>query len=142
MPEISIYQTESGVIEVHLDQDTVWVTQAQMSAVLGVQKAAISKHLKNIFFNGELERTATVSKMETVQREGKRSVKRRIEYFNLDALISNGYRINSVRATHFRQGNHHPPDHEHAGPGRCVMTALSTLPQISGTAQRTTDENP
>lgn len=103
MPEISIYQTESGVVEVRLDQDTVWVSQEQMSALFGVQKAAISKHLKNIFISGELERTTTVSKMETVQREGERSVKRRIEYFNLDAVISVGYRVNSLRATHFRQ---------------------------------------
>jgi len=103
MPEISIYQTESGVIEVRLDQDTVWVSQEQMSDLFGVQKAAISKHLKNIFISGELERTTTVSKMETVQREGERSVKRQIEYFNLDAVISVGYRVNSLRATHFRQ---------------------------------------
>jgi prophage maintenance system killer protein len=74
-----------------------------MSDWFGVQNAAISKHLKNIFITGELERTATVSKMETVQREGGRSVNRRIEYFNLDAVISVGYRVNSVRATRFRQ---------------------------------------
>jgi len=71
--------------------------------LFGVQKAAISKHLKNIFISGELERTTTVSKMETVQREGERSVKRQIEYFNLDTVISVGYRVNSLRATHFRQ---------------------------------------
>jgi hypothetical protein len=103
MPEISIYQTESGAIEVRLDQETVWVSQEQMSDLFGVQKAAISKHLKNIFTSGELDRTATVSKMETVQREGGRSVNRRIEYFNFDAVISVGYRVNSVRATRFRQ---------------------------------------
>ena len=103
MPEISIYQTESGAIEVRLDQDTVWVSQEQMSDLFGVQKAAISKHLKNIFLSDELDRTTTVSKMETVQREGGRSVNRRIEYFNLDAVISVGYRVNSVRATRFRQ---------------------------------------
>ena len=68
-----------------------------------VQKAAISKHLKNIFISEELDRTTTVSKMETVQREGCRSVNRRIEYFNLDAVISAGYRVNSVRATRFHQ---------------------------------------
>lgn len=103
MPEISIYQTESGAIEVRLEQDTVWVSQEQMSTLFGVQKAAVSKHLKNIFTSGELDRTTTVSKMETVQREGERSVTRRIEYFNLDAVISVGYRVNSVRATRFRQ---------------------------------------
>lgn len=103
MSEISIYQTENGAIEVRLDQDTVWVSQEQMSTLFGVQKAAVSKHLKNIFTSCELDRTATVSKMETVQREGERSVTRRIDFFNLDAVISVGYRVSSVRATRFRQ---------------------------------------
>lgn len=71
MPEISSYQTESGTTEVRLDQDTVWISQEQMAALFGVQKALISKHLKNISTRGELERTATISKVETVQREGR-----------------------------------------------------------------------
>lgn len=103
MSEISIYQTESGSIEVRLEQDTVWLSQEQMAALFDVQKAAISKHLKNIFASGELKREPTVSKMETVQPEGGRRVTRQIEHFNLDAVISVGYRVNSARATRFRQ---------------------------------------
>jgi prophage maintenance system killer protein len=103
MNEINIYQTENGTVEVHLEKDTVWLSQEQMAALFDVQKAAISKHLKNIYASGELERLATVSKMETVQQEGARRVARAIEHFNLDAVISVGYRVNSARATHFRQ---------------------------------------
>lgn len=103
MTEISIYQAENGAIEVRLQQDTVWLTQDQMSRLFEVQKAAVSKHLKHIFTSGELDRAATVSKMETVQQEGERKVVRRIDHFNLDAVISVGYRVNSSRATRFRQ---------------------------------------
>lgn len=103
MNEISIYENEKGTIEVRLEQDTVWLSQEQMCRLFEVQKAAVSKHLKNIFDSGELDRAATVSKMETVQQEGKRRVKRNIDHFNLDAVISVGYRVNSARATRFRQ---------------------------------------
>jgi prophage maintenance system killer protein len=74
-----------------------------MASLFDVQKAAVSKHLKNIYVSGELERHATVSKMETVRQEGSRRVVRQIEHFNLDAVISVGYRVNSARATRFRQ---------------------------------------
>ncbi|GAB1231566.1 RhuM family protein [Ferrigenium sp. UT5] len=103
MGEISIYQTESGSVEVRLEKDTIWLSQEQMAALFDVQKAAVSKHLKNIYSSGELERPATVSKIETVQQEGARRVSRQIEHFNLDAVISVGYRVNSARATRFRQ---------------------------------------
>lgn len=101
--EISIYQAENGVIEVRLEQNDIWLSQEQMAELFDVQKAAISKHLKNIFASGELEREATVSKMETVAQEGVRRVTRQIEYFSLDAVISVGYRVSSTRATRFRQ---------------------------------------
>lgn len=103
--EIIIYQQEGQAVEVRLDgsMDTVWLSQEQMTALFDVQKAAISKHLKNIFESGELERGATVSKLEIVRQEGSRKVKRSIEHFNLDAVISVGYRVNSSRATRFRQ---------------------------------------
>lgn len=103
--KIQIFQTADGQVrlEVALEQDTVWLSQEQMALLFDVQKAAISKHLKNIYASGELERVATVSKMETVQKEGVRQVIRQIEYFNLDAVISVGYRVNSTRATRFRQ---------------------------------------
>lgn len=103
MSEISIYETSSGNIEVRLERETVWLSQEQMASLFDVQKAAVSKHLKNIFASGELERDPTVSKMETVQQEGARRVARQIEHFNLDAVISVGYRVNSARATRFRQ---------------------------------------
>lgn len=103
--KIQIFQTADGQVrlEVALEQDTVWLSQEQMALLFDVQKAAISKHLKNIYASGELERVATVSKMETIQKEGVRQVIRQIEYFNLDAVISVGYRVNSNRATRFRQ---------------------------------------
>ncbi|MEO5349476.1 MAG: virulence protein RhuM/Fic/DOC family protein [Magnetococcus sp. YQC-3] len=103
MNEISIYQTENGVVEVRLERETVWLSQEQMATLFGVQKAAVSKHLKNIYTSGELDRAATVSKMETVQREGARTVVRTTDQYNLDAVIAVGYRVNSVRATRFRQ---------------------------------------
>lgn len=103
--EIVIYQTKSGALELRTDvvHDTFWLTQQQVADIFDVQKAAISKHVKNIFDSGELEQKATVSKMETVQIEGKRHVKRNIEYYNLDLVLSIGYRVNSVQATRFRQ---------------------------------------
>ena len=103
--EIIIYQQDGQAVEVRLDGnlDTVWLNQEQLTVLFDVQKAAISKHLKNIFESGELEREATVSKLEIVRQEGSRKVKRSIEHFNLDAVISVGYRVNSSRATRFRQ---------------------------------------
>ena len=102
---ILIYQAEDGtaMLDVRLQGETLWLSQEQMAMLFDVQKAAVSKHLKNIYTSGELERPATVSKMETVQQEGQRSVVRQIEHFNLDAVISVGYRVNSTRATRFRQ---------------------------------------
>ncbi len=73
-----------------------------MAELFDVQKAAISRHLKNIYESGELERSSTVSIMETVQNEGGRDVKRDIEFYNLDAIIAVGYRVNSKKATQFR----------------------------------------
>ena len=98
-----IFETGDQPVQVRLEGETVWLTQAQMAELFDVQKAAISKHLKNIFSSGELDSVATVSIMETVQREGKRTVVRDVEHYNRDAIISAGYRINSRRATQFRQ---------------------------------------
>ena len=103
MSEIALYQDDNSSIEVLLEQDTLWISQEHLALLFQVQKAAISKHLKNIYASGELERAATVSKMETVQQEGLRKVTRQIDHFNLDAVISVGYRVNSARATRFRQ---------------------------------------
>lgn len=103
MSELVIYEGEGGGIEVRLSGDTIWLSQEQMAGLFQVQKAAISKHLKNIYDSGELERPATVSKMETVRQEGARQVARAVEFYNLDAVISVGYRVNSTHATRFRQ---------------------------------------
>lgn len=104
LSDIVIYQTKSGKIEFLGDfkQDTIWGSLNQTADLFGVQKAAISKHLKNIYKDGELDKRATVSILETVQIEGKRRVKRKIEYYNLDAILSVGYRVNSKQATQFR----------------------------------------
>ncbi len=102
--DIVIYQARSGKIEFKGDfkEDTVWGNLSQIAELFEVQKPAVSKHLKNIYEEGELDKKATVSILETVQTEGNRKVARRIEYYNLDAILSVGYRINSKKATRFR----------------------------------------
>lgn len=92
-----------GEVSALIKDDTIWLTQKSMAHLFGVNLPAISKHLKNIFEEGELEINSTVSKMEIVQNEGGREVKRSIEFYNLDAIISVGYRISSQKATRFRQ---------------------------------------
>ena len=102
--QLIIYQAKSGEIEFRgdFDRETIWGSINQIADVFGVQKAAISKHLKNIYKEKELGKKTTVSILETVQIEGKRKVKRKIEFYNLDAIISVGYRVNSHQATQFR----------------------------------------
>ena len=101
--EIVVYQpNETLRLEVRLQGESIWLPQQRIADLFGVQKAAISKHLKNIFASGELVESATVSKMETVQVEGSRRVTRRIDLYNLDAIIAVGYRVNSHMATQFR----------------------------------------
>ena len=89
-------------VDVFLKDETVWLTQKAMGQLFGVNIPAISKHLSNIFESGELQKESTLSKLETVRKEGKRLIKREIEYYNLDAIISIGYRVNSYQATQFR----------------------------------------
>jgi len=101
--EIIIYKSKEGPkLEVRLEEDTIWLTLNQIGSLFDVQKAAISKHIKNIFNSKELDPDSTVSKMETVQIEGNRRIRRILTYFNLDMIISVGYRVNSKRATQFR----------------------------------------
>ncbi len=101
--QIIIYQpNETMRLDVRLENETVWLTQRKIAELFGVQKAAISKHINNIFASGELLKGATVSKMETVQIEGERKVVRNQEFFNLDVIIAVGYRVNSKLATQFR----------------------------------------
>jgi prophage maintenance system killer protein len=103
--EIIIFQAKSGAIEFRADvkKETLWATQAQMAAVFGINSQAITKHLKNIYLEGELTRLATCSKMEQVQIEGSRRVSRTVEIYNLDVIISVGYRIGSKTGTKFRK---------------------------------------
>lgn len=92
-----------GEVSALIKDDTIWLTQKSMAHLFGVNLPAISKHLKNIFEEGELEINSTVSKMEIVRSEGGREVKRSIDFYNLDAIISVGYRVSSQKATRFRQ---------------------------------------
>ncbi len=103
--EFLIFQIEGkedGVQVVYRDE-TVWCTQKAMAQLFDVGVPAISKHLNNIFAESELRQASTVSKMEIVQIEGDREIKRQLDFYNLDAIISVGYRVNSTRATQFRQ---------------------------------------
>lgn len=102
--QVVIFNSDDGGIgiNVQFDGDTVWLTQKAMAELFDVNPPAISKHLNNIFAEGELVREATVSKMEIVQTEGVRQVKRTVEVYNLDVIISVGYRISSLKATKFR----------------------------------------
>ena len=86
-----------------IKDETIWLTQKAMSELFDVKVPAVNKHLTNIFESSELDESATVSKMEIVQEEGGRSVKRDIVFYNLDVIISVGYRVNSLKATRFRQ---------------------------------------
>ena len=101
---IIMYTTEDGLtrIEVTFDEDTVWLSLEQMAELFQRNKSTISRHIGNVFAEGELRRDSTVAKFATVQREGNRSVSRDIEYFNLDVIISVGYRVKSLRGTQFR----------------------------------------
>ena len=102
--EFLIYNTAEGDVSVNavVKDETIWLTQKAMAQVFGVETPAISKHLANVYAEGELKRDATVSKMEIVQTEGTRQVTRLVDFYNLDAIISVGYRVNSRRATQFR----------------------------------------
>ena len=103
--QVVIYQTKSGAIELRRDaqKETIWATQAQMAFIFGVHSQAITKHLKNIYHEGELSRAATCSILEQVQKEGSRLIRRRAAVYDLDAIISVGYRISSKTGTKFRQ---------------------------------------
>lgn len=102
--EFLLYTAPNGEIkvEVLLSNETIWLTQKRMAELFGVGVPAISKHLENIYDSGELQREGTVSILETVRQEGERKVRRKLEYYNLDAVISVGYRVNSAQATQFR----------------------------------------
>lgn len=103
--KIAIYQSTSGAIQLKADseQDTIWANLMQIAELFETDKSGISRHISNIYKSGELGKKGTVAKFATVQKEGNREVARNIEHFSLDVILSVGYRINSKKATHFRQ---------------------------------------
>lgn len=102
--ELIIYQTEDGQtkIDVHMENETVWLSLDQMAELFQRDKSTISRHIKNVFSEGELSEEATVANFATVQMEGDREITRNITHFNLDVIISVGYRVKSLRGTQFR----------------------------------------
>ena len=103
MSDVTIYRSPEGEVEVRLEHETVWLNLNQLAALFGRDKSVISRHLRNVFREGELEEAATVANFATVQSEGRRRITREIEHFNLDAILSVGYRVNSKQGTRFRQ---------------------------------------
>ncbi len=103
--EIILFQTQGGEtkIEVRLANESVWLTADQMAQLFQRNKSTISRHIKNVLESGELEESGTVAFFATVQKEGSREVERNIAYYNLDMIISVGYRVNSHRGVQFRQ---------------------------------------
>lgn len=99
-----LYTAPSGnvKIEAYIQNETIWLTQQKMADVFGVAKSTISEHLSNIYESAELKKESTVRKFRTVQVEGEREVARNLDYYNLDVIISVGYRVNSTKATQFR----------------------------------------
>ena len=102
--KLLLYTTPDGEhkLEVNLQGDTLWLTLDQIAELFQRNKSTISRHIRNIYEQCELNPEATVAKFATVQKEGKREVERELDYFNLDMIISVGYRVNSLRGTHFR----------------------------------------
>lgn len=102
--EIILYQPDSTLtLDVRVEDETVWLTQMQMAELFNATKQNISLHISNIYKEGELTKMSTVKEYLTVQKEGSRSVRRSIAYYNLDVIISVGYRVKSIRGTQFRQ---------------------------------------
>ena len=102
--KIVIYQTADGqtTVDVRMEGDTVWLSQAQMAELFQTDRTSILRHIKNIYKTGELEEDSTCAFFAQVRTEGKRTVTRQIPYYNLDLIISVGYRVNSLRGTQFR----------------------------------------
>lgn len=105
MNEILIYThpDDSGSVEVRLDGDTVWLNQQQLSDLFSTDRTSINRHIRNIYASEELDRESTCAKIAQVQKEGKRLITREIEHYNLDLILSVGYRVNSKRGTQFRR---------------------------------------
>ena len=100
---IAMYKSGEIELDISIQEETIWLTQKQIVELFGSSKANISEHIKAIFDSNELDRGTTVRKFRTVQNEGGREVTRNLEHYNLDVVVSVGYRVNSVKATQFRQ---------------------------------------
>ncbi len=103
MTDIMIFETDNQQVEVRLQGNTLWVSQSQMAELFATSVDNISLHLKNVYKDGELEEDPTTEDFSVVRQEGKRQVRRQLKHYNLDAIISVGYRVNSTQATRFRQ---------------------------------------
>lgn len=105
MSELQIYQNDDGSLQlsVQLQDETLWLSQSQMAQLFGTSTDNIGLHIRNIFKSQELNEQATTEDFSVVRQEGARQVKRKVKYYNLDVIISVGYRVNSVNATRFRQ---------------------------------------
>ena len=105
MSEIILYTTEDGLtkVDVKLENETVWLTQEQMARLFGKSRSTITEHISNIYKEEELEQNSTRRNFRQVRMEGNREVEREIEYYNLDVIISVGYRVKSIQGTRFRQ---------------------------------------
>ncbi|MBR3572869.1 MAG: virulence RhuM family protein [Bacteroidales bacterium] len=102
--EIIMYQPDESIrLEVRMEEETVWLNLNQMSLLFGRDKSVISRHIRNVYIEGELLRESTVANFATVHDENGRRVSRNIEYYNLDVIISVGYRVKSIQGTRFRQ---------------------------------------
>ena len=102
--QIVVYQPDDTLrLDVRLENETVWLTQARLGILFGVDRTVVNRHIRNIYKGGELEETATCARIAQVQNEGTRRITRVISYYNLDIIIAVGYRVNSLRATRFRQ---------------------------------------
>ena len=102
--EVAIYNPNDSIrLEVRMEQESVWLSQSQMGTLFGVDRTVIVKHIKNVYESGELDEVATCAKIALVRKEGGRSVARTQKYYNLDMILSVGYRVNSLNATYFRK---------------------------------------
>lgn len=103
MSDLVVYKNGEIELKVSIDKDTIWLTQKQIAKIFGINIPAISKHIKNIYKDEELEQFSTVSILEIVQKEGNREILRKVEHYNLDIVLAVGYRTNSTKA----ENGHH-----------------------------------
>jgi hypothetical protein len=139
-----VYGTDKGLrLDIRYEGETLWMTQAQIAQLFGVDRSVVTKHLANVYAEGELEPEATSAKIAQVRQEGSRKVERQIDHYNLDAVISVGYRVSSAQATVFRRwatggkrrpGRRTPRDHSRHSLRRsqCLSRASPDLRPVPG----------